>query len=622
MAATRPLYQYSTNTILTGASGDYNVGYKFTPNVDGTVDKLWARMSDTGTYTVRLFNSAGTVIASASVTGVVDTWAGTDITPVTVTKDDWYIVAVRSNNTWKYETISTNGLPTGSGQVTINAGMYVAAADTIPTTSTVTNIYQVDVTFTPTESTVSRVETPFRTRYTSGYVESTTGDFMLGIVFIPTQDGTISSVAGRFRDTNSYTIRIFDVDTGSELASKAVTGVAATWVSGDLASPLSVTAGTRYIVGARTTTGYYYIAPGSPNDSEHIKLGNGFYLAAVNTMPTTVWAQQPTIDIAFNPDLNALGAEKLQTVLDPSVSGATGLSSEAGDYNLGHEFKVKTDGTIDKLWLKSTDTSAHTVRLWRVSDSTELASASITGVVGTWVSGNITPVNVTNESNYVVTVRTGVGNSYYYYSEGTPRRGNISLVQGRYIASADTFPTSTAANVYGLTDVSFTPDNTQEPGVDYTTTTNASGDYNMGYSFYPSVDGTITKLWARVPNTNTNTVRLYDSNQNVIASADVVGVVGSWVGTAITPVAVTGREWYIIAVRTASYYYETPIDTKRYNHIQIIDSRYVAAANTFPRISDTYFYGVDVSFLPGEAAAPPATEGVVRIIKGTGRNVR
>ena len=600
-AATRPLYLYSTNS-LSVSSGDYNLGYKFTPNVDGTIDKLWVRADDTDTYTARLYNSAGTVIASTSVTGVVDTWAGTSITPVTVTKDDWYVVAYRTSGNWKYD--GTNiALPTGSGQVTINEGRYISASDAIPTSVTTVNLYQADVTFTPTESTVTRVETPYRTREGTPGTQPT-GDYMLGNVFIPTQNGTISKVAGRFPTTDSYTLRIFDVASGSELASKAVTGVVNTWVSGDLASPLSVTAGTRYIIGARHTNGYYLGGTVTPFDSEHIKLGNGFYSAATNTIPITNWSYQATVDITFTPSLNALGAEKLQTVLDPSVSGATNLSTDPNDYNLGHEFKVKTDGTIDKLWMKVPDTNSHTVRLWRVSDSAELASVSITGVAGTWVSGNITPVNVTNESNYIVSVRVGAGNSYYYYAQGARQVGNVSMVAGRYIAASNAFPSnSSGANVYGLTDVSFTPDNTQEPHADIAGTTNASGDYNLGTSFYPAVDGTITKLWARVPNTNTNTVRLYDSNQNVIASASVVGVVGSWVGVDITPVAVTGREWYIVAVRTASYYYQAFPSVARINHIQVKDSRYIAASNAFPRTYDgTYYYGADVSFLPGEAA--------------------
>ena len=602
MAATRPAAQYITGTTITG-SGDYNLGYKFTPNVDGTVDKLWCRMSDTGTYTVRLFNSAGTEIASASVTGAVDTWTGTAITPVAVVKSDWYVVAVRSNSTWKYETTGI-AMPTGSGQVTINEGRYSASVNTIPTSTIATNIYLADVTFTPTESSVTRVETPYRTREgTPG--DQPTGDYMLGNVFIPTQNGTITAVAGRFRTTDSYTLRIFDVASGSELASKAVTGVVNTWVSGDLASPLSVTAGTRYIIGARHTNGYYLGGTNTPFDSEHIKLGNGFYSAAVNTIPITNWTYQASVDITFTPSVNALGVEKLQTVLDPSVSGATNLSTDSTDYNLGHEFKVKTDGTIDKLWMKVPDTNSHTVRLWRVSDSAELASVSITGVVGTWVSGSITPVNVTNESNYIVSVRVGAGNSYYYYAQGVKQVGNVSMVAGRYVASADTFPSSSSgANVYGLTDVSFTPDNTQEYHADIAGTTNTSGDYNLGTSFYPAVDGTITKLWARVPNTNTNTVRLYDSNQTVIASADITGVVGTWVGVAITPVAVTGREWYIVAVRTASYYYQGYPSVSRINHIQVKDTRHIAASNAFPRTLDaTYYYGADVSFLPGEAAA-------------------
>src|SRR3989338_6980174 len=68
------------------------MGYHFTPLVDGQVTRLGGFFN--GTKTVKLFNKAsGTLLASATVTAS-NTWAYTDISPISVSAGTTYTVAV------------------------------------------------------------------------------------------------------------------------------------------------------------------------------------------------------------------------------------------------------------------------------------------------------------------------------------------------------------------------------------------------------------------------------------------------------------------------------------------------------------------------------------------------
>jgi hypothetical protein len=132
-------------------AGDYNMGYKFTVNAAGQITKLRLRVGDTGVHNVRLYDSGGTVLATASITGVVDTWVSADITPVNVTVGNWYVVAARINaGTWNQETTS---YPQTSGSITINECRYLSASDAIPTNSTTSYMDgEADIYFVPTLS--------------------------------------------------------------------------------------------------------------------------------------------------------------------------------------------------------------------------------------------------------------------------------------------------------------------------------------------------------------------------------------------------------------------------------------------------------------------------------------
>jgi len=107
---------------------DYNMGYTFTPNVNGQITQLGLRC-DSGTRIVRLFDATGTtVLASASVTAAgTSTWVYAPITPVSVTAGTRYIVAQRSGaNHYCYNNFVT---PFTQGSITVNSSNNKPASD-------------------------------------------------------------------------------------------------------------------------------------------------------------------------------------------------------------------------------------------------------------------------------------------------------------------------------------------------------------------------------------------------------------------------------------------------------------------------------------------------------------
>ena len=146
----RPVINGSYNIFSSSATADYNMGYKFTVNANGYITKLWARVGSAGTYTVRLYDSTGAVLASGNITLVANTWEFVGIGPISVTSGNWYVVAIRSGaGTFVYELFNT---PQTFGNITINEGRYDAATDNIPTSVQTTQFYGVDITYYATSS--------------------------------------------------------------------------------------------------------------------------------------------------------------------------------------------------------------------------------------------------------------------------------------------------------------------------------------------------------------------------------------------------------------------------------------------------------------------------------------
>ena len=137
----------------TNHSWNYMMGYKFTPQANGTVTKLGGYFN--GTKTLRLWRvSSGELLGKVSVSDPDNSWAYADITPATVTSGVQYFVAVAlagSGGAYK----SGRSYPTTYGNIRIDKCGYIQShnSDTYPSSFTSqptgTMYGMADITFIP-----------------------------------------------------------------------------------------------------------------------------------------------------------------------------------------------------------------------------------------------------------------------------------------------------------------------------------------------------------------------------------------------------------------------------------------------------------------------------------------
>ncbi|MDO8647203.1 MAG: LamG-like jellyroll fold domain-containing protein, partial [Candidatus Diapherotrites archaeon] len=133
----------------------------------------------------------------------------------------------------------------------------------------------------------------------------TAWNYIMGYNFTPTVSGTIGQVCGYF--SGAKTVKVWN-STYGELASTSIAGSGTGWVCGSLATPLAVSSGVTYYVGACLVgSGGYYRSPitALPRTSNSITINNSFYysttgctLAAPTTITTTMYGM---VDIMFSP---------------------------------------------------------------------------------------------------------------------------------------------------------------------------------------------------------------------------------------------------------------------------------------------------------------------------------
>jgi|GEM_PF-1589310 len=145
-------------------------------------------------------------------------------------------------------------------------------------------------------------------------------------------------------------------------------------------------------------------------------------------------------------------------------TGIGTVTPTTADWNMGYKFTMNRNGQITRLGIKTTGT-ARTIRLYNFSNGTVLASATITPVSATtWTYIDITPVNVTSGTSYLVAARSGASN-YAQITYTTPVTiGDITINDNRYSAATDLMPTTVStATMYGVCDVTFVPTASSDP---------------------------------------------------------------------------------------------------------------------------------------------------------------
>jgi hypothetical protein len=139
-------------TLSTNIAWNYAMGYHFTPLVNGQVTGLGGYFN--GTKTVKLFNKAtGALLASATVTAS-NAWSYTSITPVNITANTAYTVAVYlAGSGGSYRSGLSPALPRTFGDIRMEGSTYAYTAsdpNARPTNATTTTVYgQADIRFVP-----------------------------------------------------------------------------------------------------------------------------------------------------------------------------------------------------------------------------------------------------------------------------------------------------------------------------------------------------------------------------------------------------------------------------------------------------------------------------------------
>ena len=148
----------------------------------------------------------------------------------------------------------------------------------------------------------------------------------------------------------------------------------------------------------------------------------------------------------------------------PLITSFTGTPSQANQAGqFGWEFKTNQALTLVGFRVAlGTDggTLEETVRLWRVSDETLLASAAVNSNNDTWVEVLLdTPVSLADDANYVVATRRTAGGTRrvrFHTAANFSFSALVSHVQRRS-GTTDGFPSSTSTDVSGFADALVVP---------------------------------------------------------------------------------------------------------------------------------------------------------------------
>jgi len=179
-----------------------------------------------------------------------------------------------------------------------------------------------------------------------------------------------------------------------------------------------------------------------------------------------------TLDTVASSGLTDLGGEGYLGILDGSgerVGINTWLPGSPNttftdNAHVGWRFTVGSDPiTVTDLRIFGSATTDETVRLFRHSDGAELASVTITPVVDEWVSGAITPVELSANTAYVVsTIRAdGTSRAMTRHDGGEAADAMlidpaIAFTSDAHFGSGTSMPTGAAGALLGIADIVFT----------------------------------------------------------------------------------------------------------------------------------------------------------------------
>jgi hypothetical protein len=302
------------------------LGVKFTPQVAGKIVgvRYFQGAGNDGPHTGSLFTSTGTRLATATFNGGGTGWKSVYFDgPVTITPGTTYVAAYYAPNGHYAYTQSFFGAEWTNSDWAMSApsgdnGLYLYGSDGFPTNAWSSSNYWVDplfVTDAPPPGPPTQPNPPAgsETLFNSTDVPATVsepdgGSIELGVKFTSEVAGQVVGV--RFykgsTNTGTHTATLWSA-TGEQLATGSFIAESASgWQTMLFSTPVTITAGTTYVVSYHTNVGYYSVnvngfETGHDSSPLHVVAGGGSYQYGSSSFPSTAANHNYWVDPVFVP---------------------------------------------------------------------------------------------------------------------------------------------------------------------------------------------------------------------------------------------------------------------------------------------------------------------------------
>ncbi|UTW63558.1 DUF4082 domain-containing protein [bacterium SCSIO 12741] len=600
---------------------NYNMGYRFTANVNGQITQLGGRWTDGVVHTVRLYSyPSGTLLASTNVTGSIN-WAYNTLgTAVNVTAGSEYVVAVRLNSQSSgcYSSGTNIALPINQGGITISNTSYAFGSNNMPTNNVTTAMYgQADITFVPCI---------FAGTITAGSEKVIEGDSTTLTV-----QNNIGSIQWQ---SSSDGVNFTDMPgaTGIQVSSGAITSqmyFRTRTTSGGCGSDTS-----NMLVVSREDP-FYPLRVQNPavtgqNLNWNYNMGYRFE-ATQNGQVTELggrWRDgvQHTVRLYAYPSGTVLATANVTGSMDWAYTSITPVNLTSGQqYVVAVRLNAQSSGTYSNLSTPQNSAGVEILNGTYVSSSNVMPTNSTTSYVYGLADMRFEPcayagllsasqTSLNKWDSVTINLVNNIGSVQWQQSTDGSNFTNISGATGSsyntgplgqtmhyrtYVSGGGCSGDTSTVLTITVTDPDY-PLQALNPPI---TAQNLNWNYNMGYRFTANANGNVTELGGRWRDGVTHTVRLYSyPSGSVLATTNVTGN-GDWSYASISPVSLTSGQQYVVAVRlnsqSSGLYGSVSMPTTS-GQITINGSCYASSTNNMPTniITSTVYGQADIKFEP------------------------
>ncbi|PYU50411.1 MAG: hypothetical protein DMG48_13930 [Acidobacteria bacterium] len=318
-----------------GANGPVELGVSFKSDVSGYITgiRFYKSVNNTGTHLGHLWNSTGTLLATATFTGEsASGWQQVNFSnPVAISANTVYVASYYTTGHWSVDwsyfagkgadNAPLHALASGNGA---GNGVYVYGNGTAFPNVTNQSNYWVDVAFTPS---ASAQQTIWPSTATPASIDAgANGPVELGVAFKSDVSGYVTGV--RFykgvNNTGTHLGHLWS-STGTLLATATFTGESASgWQQVNFSNPVAISANTVYVASYYTQGHWsydwnYFATSGVDNAPLHALANgngaaNGVYVYGNGTVFPNLTAQSNYwVDLTFRSGSSSLAAPTIST---------------------------------------------------------------------------------------------------------------------------------------------------------------------------------------------------------------------------------------------------------------------------------------------------------------------